>query len=100
MDAGDSEQPCDGPALKRHYSGPPFSEEDWRQLDYYTGDRATQDGYVFMVHCYEKRGYAVGAFPARPKGDGTRRFCTNESGQESCGMGWNRSWHVCPPCVE
>lgn len=91
---------CDGAALRRDYSGPPFSEEDWRQLDYSTGEHAKQDGYVFIVHCYEKRGYAIGAFPARPKGEGTRRFCTNESGQDGCDLRWNGSRYFCAPCVE
>ena len=80
-EAGGPARTCDGQALRRHYSGPSFSEEDWRQLVYYTGDRAMQGGYVFEIHCHEENGYTIGAWPVSPKGDGTRRFCTDDSGQ-------------------
>jgi hypothetical protein len=62
---------CDGQNLKRHYSGPAFSDQDWERI---TGNYVTQDGYVFMVSCREKDGYKIEAWPARGKADGTRRF--------------------------
>jgi len=87
---------CDGSALKRHYSGPRFSEDDWRRI---TGNYVKQDGYVFMVYCREQGGYTIDAWPSRVKGDGTRRFCTDESGSIGCGMLFNRSRHACTPCA-
>src|SRR5262245_66018974 len=88
---------CDGPTLRRHYSGPPFSDEDWRRI---TGNYVKQDGYVFMVYCREKGGYTIDAQPARGKADGTRRFCTDESGKIGCGMKWNLSRNACIPCTK
>lgn len=98
-EAGDPRRICDGSTLKRHYSGPSFSNEDWRRI---TGNYVKQDGYIFMVHCSEKDGYTIEASPARVKGgtDGTRRFCTDESRQLSCAMEWNRSRYACLPCKE
>lgn len=86
---------CDGTELKNQYSGPPFSEEDWRRI---TGNYVKQDGYIFMVYCREKGGYTIDAGPARERGDGTRRFCTDESGKIGCRMEWDRSRHQCLPC--
>lgn len=70
---------CDGAALKRHYSGPPFSEKDWQ---YIVGNYVMQDGYVFSVYCHEKEGYVIDARPYREKGDGTRKFCADELGTD------------------
>ena len=86
---------CDGTELERHYSGPPFSDEDWRRI---TGNYVKQDGYFFMVYCREKGGYTIDAGPARERGDGTRRFCTDQSGKVGCRMEWDRSRHQCLPC--
>ena len=88
---------CDGRILMRHYSGPPFSDEDWQRI---TGNYVKQHGYVFMVYCSEKGGYGytIDAWPARGKADGTRRFCTDESGRIGCAMEWNRSRKACIPC--
>ena len=55
-ETGGPEQICDGKALQRHYSGPMFSEEDWR---YITGNYVNRDGYVFTVYCKEKGGYCL-----------------------------------------
>jgi hypothetical protein len=98
-EAGDRRRICDGSTLKRHYSGPSFSNEDWRRI---TGNYVEQDSYFFMVHCNEKNGYTIDASPARLRGGtrGTRRFCTDESGQLSCAMEWNRSRYACLPCNE
>jgi hypothetical protein len=94
---GDLEHSCDGPALKQHYSGPAFSDDNWHRI---TGNYVRQDGYVFMIYCHEKNGYTIDAWPARGKVDGLRRFCTDESGRVSCGMEWNRSRHACVACPQ
>ena len=94
-EAGDPQRICEGSALQRHYAGPPFSNQDWRRI---TGNYVKQDGYLFMVYCREKGGYAIDARPARDRGDGTHQFCTDESGRLGCGMDWNRSRYACLPC--
>jgi hypothetical protein len=96
-EAGDPGRICDGRALKRHYSGPPFSEEDWRRI---AGNAVRQDGYYFMVYCREQGGYTIHASPWAGKGNGTRQFCTDESGKVGCGVEWNRSRHVCITCTK
>lgn len=96
-EAGDPGRICDGLSLKRHYSGPPFSEEDWNRI---TANYVKQDGYSFMVYCREKGGYTIDANPFGGKADGTRRFCTDELGRVGCGMDWNRSRHACIACTQ
>jgi len=86
---------CDGSALKRYSSGSPFADEDWHRI---TGNYVKKNGYFYMVYCREVDGYTIVAAPAREKGDGTRRFCTDESGRLGCGMEWNRTRHACLPC--
>ncbi len=88
-------QICDGTALQQHYSGPPFSDTDWRRM---TGNAVKQDGYYFMVYCREKGGYTVAVSPARERIDGTRRFCTDESGKVGCGVEFDGSRYKCLPC--
>ncbi len=88
---------CDGVALKQHYSGPPFSEENWRRL---TANYVRQDGYFFRVYCHEKAGYTIAARPARGKADGTLRFCTDESRKIGCGLEWNLSRNACISCAK
>lgn len=72
---------CNGQALKQHYSGPPFSENDWR---YVAGNAVKEDGYTFYVNCHEKYGYSIDAQPAREKGDGTRHFCIGKGNRADC----------------
>jgi hypothetical protein len=72
---------CDGQTLKLHYSGPPFSENDWR---YIAGNAVKEDGCTSWVNCHEKEGYSIDARPAREKGDGTRHFCIGETGRVKC----------------
>lgn len=86
---------CDGSLLAKNYSGPPFTDEDWRRI---TGNYVQQDGYMFMIYCRESKGYVISADPARHYQDGTRRFCADESGNIGCGMTSNRSRHICVPC--
>jgi hypothetical protein len=88
---------CDGSALKLHYSGPRFSDEDWDQI---TGNYVKQDGYFFMLYCREKNGYTIDAMPSRNKGDGTRHFCTDESGRLGCDMHFNGSRYASTPCPQ
>jgi hypothetical protein len=88
---------CDGLALMRHYSGPRFGLEDWHRI---TGNYVQRDGYVFMVYCREQGGYTIDAWPTRVKGDGTRHFCTDESGRIGCGMNFNGSRYACQPCAQ
>jgi hypothetical protein len=95
-EAGDPKRICDGQILRRYYSGPPFSEEDWPRI---TGNYVHQDGYDFMIYCHEKSGYTIDANPFRGKGYGTRRFCTDESGKIGCGTEWNRSRYACLACA-
>ena len=72
---------CDGQVLKQHYSGPSFSENDWR---YVAGNAVKEDGYTFYINCHEKYGYSIDAQPARQKGDGTRHFCIGEGNSADC----------------
>lgn len=88
-------QICDGIALQRRYVGPPFSDTDWERI---TGNFVRQDGYNFMIYCREKGGYTISAAPHRERVDGTRRFCTDESGRVGCGMERDASRYKCLPC--
>jgi hypothetical protein len=72
---------CDGQALKQHYSGPPFSESDWR---YVVGNAVKEGGYTFYVNCHETYGYSIDVQPARQKGDGTRHFCIGAGKRVDC----------------
>lgn len=96
-ETGDSEQICNGKALQRHYSGPMFSEDDWR---YITGNYVNRDGYVFAVYCKEKGGYVVEAWPARGAVDGTHRLCADEAHPIGCDIGSNGVRRVCEPCMK
>jgi hypothetical protein len=96
-DSADPDRLCDGSVLRRHYSGPAFSEKDWR---YIAGNYVKRDGYLFSIYCHEKAGYAIDARPDRERGDGTRKFCADESGAVGCGMKWTGSRHECLPCTK
>jgi hypothetical protein len=86
---------CNGQVLKDHYTGPPFSGKDWH---YIVGNYVKADGYVFGIYCHEQGGYTIDAFPDRAKGDGSHRFCADESGRVGCETSWNRSRYACIPC--
>ncbi len=92
----DPKRVCDGLTLRQHYAGPSFSDEDWRRI---TGNAVKENGYFFMVYCQEKGGYTIDAGPSRVEVDGTRRFCTDETGTVGCGITWNRSRYACVPCT-
>jgi hypothetical protein len=86
---------CDGTKIEHNYSGPPFSDEDWSRI---AGNYVKQAGYLFMVYCHEKSGYTIDARPVPERGNGGRRFCTDESGAVGCRVEWDRSRHQCLPC--
>ena len=74
-------QSCDAHVLSHRYSGPSFGESDWLRV---LGDSAVkEDGYIFLVKCSGNGAYKIAALPDRIKGDGTRSFCTDESGKTS-----------------
>ncbi|MGD0939247.1 MAG: hypothetical protein ABR905_05995 [Terracidiphilus sp.] len=97
--SGNSESICDGHSLKQNYSGPPFSEEDWR---YVAGNYVRKDGYAFgiWIYCSEPGEYAIDAFPERQKGDGTRKFCVDGAGRIGCGMQSSSPRFECAPCTK
>jgi hypothetical protein len=86
---------CDGKTLKQHYSGPPFSDTDWR---YIAGNSVQEDGYYFGIdiYCPQPTAYVIDAAPIREKGDGSRRFCADASGKAGCGLGTHEE---CLPCA-
>lgn len=98
FEARNLDRMCDGSLLKRHYSGPQFSDSDWQ---YIAGNYVKQDGYVFGIWCNERsRGYTIDAYPKETVGYGSRRFCADESGKIGCGADWNDSREACVPCAK
>ncbi len=96
-EADGAERICDGSSIRQHYSGPPFSAEDWDRI---AGNSVKQDGHFFMVHCREEGGYTIRASPDTFNAYGTHHFCTDESRRVGCTVEWNRSRHVCLPCTK
>jgi hypothetical protein len=80
---------CDGKALQRHYSGPPFSSEDWSRI---AGNYVEEDRYVYMIRCLQEGNYLLEGRPKMPRayGYGVRTFCADESGEIACDLEWNR----------
>ncbi|MGA7318230.1 MAG: hypothetical protein WBX22_30170 [Silvibacterium sp.] len=77
-------QGCDVHALSHRYSGPTFGESDWLRV---LGHNAVkEDGYIFIMKCLGNGTYKINAIPDRIKGDGTRRFCADDSGKITIGM--------------
>jgi len=97
--AVDPELICDGQELEANYSGPPFSENDWQHI---VGNYVKEDGYAFGMWCHQtgSGGYTIDAYPVRPKVDGVRQFCADESGRAGCGMAWNGTRNACLPCTK
>ncbi len=85
---------CDGKTLKQHYSGPPFSDNDWR---YIAGNFVHEDGYYFgiWIYCPEPERYVLDAGPFRLQGDGTRRFCEDDAGKVGCETGTHEECLSC-----
>jgi len=98
-ESGNPGRICDGQSLKRNYSGPPFSERDWK---YIAGNYVKEDGYILgiSIYCPEPGNYTIDVRPEREKGDGTRRFCSDESGRAGCGFESSNSWSSCIPCTK
>ncbi len=96
-ESGNPGRICDGQALKKHYSGPPISENDWK---YIAGNYVKEDGYVLgiWIYCPEPVNYTIDVRPEREQGDGTRRFCSEESGRTGCGIESSSSGYSCTPC--
>lgn len=89
---------CDGQALRRHYSGPPFSEKDWQLI---TKHYVKQDGYYFLVGCGEQGRYSIHGIPWGGKADGTRQFCADQSGKVGCSWEFRSDRWLCvdaTPC--
>ena len=72
---------CGGEVIKRHYTGPSFSDGDWRLI---TSNYVTRQGYAFMVFCPEKGGYRISAMPHNFEQDGNRKFCSDVAGEAGC----------------
>jgi hypothetical protein len=99
LEAGNPARICEGPALKRNYSGPPFSDKDWH---YIAGNYVQADGYTYamFIDCSHPSHYAIDVRPVRGKADGTRSFCTDETGKVGCNVSWNPPQSKCTPCRE
>jgi hypothetical protein len=97
-------QTCDGNALSSRYSGPRFTHSDW---DHMAGKDGVQprgvtddDGYDFLVACYENGAYTITAGPITPKGEGTLLLCADETGKPRCGVEFDKfARRVCTPCA-
>jgi hypothetical protein len=95
--SGKPEQICNGSALRKHYSGPAFSEESWKHI---IGSYVKEDGYIFTVTCREMDRYSIDAQPARRLGDGTRRFCIDGPDTVECDTKWDGVREACMPCLK
>ncbi len=87
---------CDGQVLRKHYAGPVFNDDAWL---YIAGNFVKQDGYEFGINCNRwQAAYTIDVMPARGTGDGTLRFCTDESGVVGCGSEYAERRNRCVPC--
>jgi hypothetical protein len=88
-DTGAAVDICDGQSPQKHYSGPPFTKEDWSRI---AGNYVQEDGYVYMISCRQQGKYSLEARPKMPRvyGYGARIFCADESGVVACAPEWNR----------
>jgi hypothetical protein len=99
-ETGDVGRICDDTLLKSHYSGPPFSESEWRLI---TGSYVIEDDYLFGIRCPDEAGtFTIEARPVGDSGDGRRRFCSDESGTVGCRFDeWPESRNrKCLPCAK
>ena len=76
---GAADSICDGQSLQKHYSGPPFTREDWGRI---SGNYVEEDKYVYGISCLPPGNYLLEARPKMPKvyGYGARVFCADVSG--------------------
>ena len=79
-------QLCNGETLRLRYIGPPFSQGSWARM---VGNFVKEDGYTFIVNCPGSGHYTLNAMPDQVKGFGTRRFCTDDSGNTAIGLARN-----------
>jgi hypothetical protein len=88
-DRGAADSICDGQSPQKHYSGPPFTKEDWSRI---AGNYVEEDKYVYMISCHQQGKYLLEARPKMPRvyGYGARIFCADESGKVACDLEWNR----------
>jgi hypothetical protein len=99
-ESGNPASVCDGQALKRHYSGPPIRDGNWEIL---AGHYIREDRYVFgiWVDCLHPVHYTIDVRPAAGREDGTRSFCTDETGAVGCDMRTDRllgsACYACTP---
>jgi hypothetical protein len=82
-DKGPVDSICDGRSLRMHYSGPPFTSEDWSRI---AGNFVEEDKYVYGISCFPQGKYLLEARPKMQKvyGYGNRIFCADESGEVAC----------------
>jgi hypothetical protein len=85
---GAADSICVGHSLQKHYSGPPFTKEDWSRI---SGNYVEEDKYVFAISCRQQGRYLLEARPKMPRvyGYGARIFCADESGEVACDPEWN-----------
>jgi hypothetical protein len=95
-EAGDPERVCNWEDLRRHYSGPTFSQEEWQHI---TSRYVERDGYSYRVYCQEVGGFAIEALRARNEANGTRHLCADEAHSIGCDLGSNGVRQVCKPCA-
>jgi hypothetical protein len=98
MEPGGAALLCDGQSLKRNYAGPPFTDRNWQHI---VGNYVKEDGFVFgiSIDCSQPRRYSIDVRPERERADGTRRFCTDESGKIGCGLDSSGRGERCLPCL-
>jgi hypothetical protein len=100
MEQGGADRLCDGQSLRENYNGPPFSQADWQRL---AGNYVKEDGYLIgiWIDCSRPARYSIDLRPERPRADGIRKFCTDQSGKIGCGVEWRvspRQEEECTPC--
>jgi len=86
---------CNGSFVKQNYNGPPFNESDWRFI---AGNYVREDGYEYGIWCHQQSGYTIDVHPLREKQDGSKKFCTDETGRLGCEAKWIPFRVSCQPC--
>jgi len=98
-------QVCDGSAVSSRYSGPRFSPSDWGDIAGKDGVQprgtAEEEGYNYLIACYENGVYTITAGPITPEVEGTISFCADQTGRPRCGIELDK-WanKVCTPCPD
>lgn len=98
-------QTCDGNALSKYYFGPSFSRSDLDHIGAKDGVQpkgtADEDGYDYLVACYENGVYTIAARPTlvRPNVEGALSFCADQTGKPKCGFDNSGFERKCAPCA-